>query len=177
MAQYYYWTEFQQEDATDGAVLEILDLSGDKWEEYIGKDVTIRGCYVNASVPLLVSNPEFLMLELLLPPDQYIPLFGTLTINSSKYNGAILEVEGTLRTLSAFPSSTNVFTLSDAGVQRGPVLEMKAFEVVQPTLFPYEVRIPRMFLKPATLPEHSRYAVLISGGGNMFIIIPDIKTV
>ncbi|MEX2737462.1 MAG: hypothetical protein Q6356_000105, partial [Candidatus Wukongarchaeota archaeon] len=97
VGQYYYWTEVHEEEEE---VLNISDLFGEdfqNWEDFVGKDVTVQGYYVNDSTPMLVSNLDLVMLDLDLPEDNYLPLTGDVTINGTLYNGAFVEIDGTVR--------------------------------------------------------------------------------
>ncbi|MEX2721387.1 MAG: C13 family peptidase [Candidatus Wukongarchaeota archaeon] len=158
VGQYYYWTEVHEEEEE---VLNISDLFGEdfqNWEDFVGKDVTVQGYYVNDSTPMLVSNLDLVMLDLDLPEDSYLPLTGDVTINGTLYNGAFVEIDGTVRSSSDVESR-------QYSVER-PLLEYKAYKVILPPISVYYPWIDRIVVKPPQFTLSTRYAVLISGGIN-----------
>ncbi len=156
VAQFYYWTQVHEEEEE---VLNIQDIFEDDWEDFIGQDVTVQGYYINASGPMLVSNLDLVMINLQMPNDSYLPLTGDVDINDTEYGGAFVQVDGTVQ-------AVNEESARDVVLKR-PVLEFISVEVIIKPIFPYYVKLPD-FVVTLNISEISRYAVLISGGVDVF---------
>ena len=157
VGQYYYWTQVHEEEE-EGA-LQIPDLFGgdwSNWEDFVGEEVQVQGYYVNASGPMLVSSLDLVLLNLEMPNDTYLPLIGDIKINSTKYSGSLVEVDGIVRASSEeksrYPSPDR------------PVIEFRGYKVISPSIYPYYSFIRDIIIIPPQFYLPDRYAVLISGG-------------
>ena len=78
--QFYYFNYMTNNVPAEDVPMQLMDLKGDKWRDYIGKKVTVEGYFfsVGGDYPILVSNLTFLYLRDEMPNEDYIRLDGTI---------------------------------------------------------------------------------------------------
>ena len=55
---------------------QISDLKTEKWRDYIGKEITLKGFFVDRPVPMLVTTMDVLLINSPIPEEDYIRLKG-----------------------------------------------------------------------------------------------------
>lgn len=121
----------------------------DNPDKYAGKNITVEGyfAYVGNEAPILVSNPDYLMINTPIPEDEFLDLTGDVPEDLVNESGSFVNVGGT-----ALIRAAEV------------VLRYIRHKVVQGALQPWIEIIPPIVLEPVLSPFPNKYAVLISGG-------------
>lgn len=80
-------------------IIMIEELKGSKWEQCVGKLVTVEGVFVKDPLPMLITNLKIVTVNTPMPYDQYLVLSGKEVdkINPEKYGGAKVRVVGNVK--------------------------------------------------------------------------------
>ncbi len=138
----------------------IEDLKGPEWKKYVGETVTVKGVFVRDPSPVLVTDLEVVLVDMMMPEPTYLVLTGEVAerIDPEKYGGATLIASGQVVSL-----------LQQVGEQEEeyPALSIVSYTMLPPgPKFPYNPRIHFFEAIPWAELFKDRYAVLFSGGGD-----------
>jgi hypothetical protein len=126
-------------------------------EDYIGQWVTVEGIFVRDPVPTLVTNLDYVQMNMPIPESEYVLLSGKEAeeIDPRKLGGGTLQVTGEVNAIGETDSSPFSVTLD----------EIKYVVLARP-VEPYApvVQSIEAIWQSRLIPE--RYAVLFSGGYN-----------
>ena len=139
----------------------IMNLRGVAAQKLIGKEVTVVGFYYDGSIPMIVDDIERVLVDMVMPPDSYVPIVGPppkgvksgdrISLKGAKLDKASgsdpisVRNEPTVLRLAADTTSTTLqsSTLKFSILERYPIL-----------------------IQPGVLQLSNYYAVLIAGGWN-----------
>lgn len=135
--------------------VEIRDLKGVNWQDYVGEKITVSGIYVADPVPMIVSDIDLLLINAPLPEDEFILLSGPELekISAEDTGGAMIKLEGIVTAVEDPKSHSD---------QKVTII-LSIYEILDRLAVYYPYRIPLEWLE---LPSYDRYAVLFSGGIN-----------
>ncbi len=138
----------------------IGDLKGSDWKKYVGETVTVKGVFVRDPTPVLVTDLEVVLVDMMMPEPTYLVLTGEVAerIDPQKYGGATLLATGQVVSL-----------IQEVGEreEESAALAIASFVMLPPgPKFPYNPAIRVGVVVPWAEVVKDRYAVLFSGGGD-----------
>ncbi len=152
--QFYYYNYMTTNILAEDIPTQITELKGENWQDYINKKVTVEGYYFSTrnQYPMLVANPELLLIDTPVPNDKYVNITGTIPTTLSEYVGDRLNIKGTAKQAE---ETTQKLTL-----------EYESHEHIEATLHPYLETPIHVTVTGHPQPAPNKYAILISGGYN-----------
>ena len=143
-------------DGGEASPLPIPDLKGENRERYIGQEVTVEGIFVNDPVPMLVTNLDYVLMNMPIPETEYVLLDPEQAreIDAAELGGAKLKVQGTVE------------ILEERGIVDQIIISQFRFEVVERPVELYNPRIQDIRIRLMDYLREDRFAVLFSGGIN-----------
>jgi hypothetical protein len=146
--------------AEEAMEVAIEDLKGAEWQNYVGQTVKVKGVFVRDPTPVLVTDLEVVLVDMMMPEPTYLVLTGEVAegINPEKYGGATLSVTGQVVSLRR-----------EVGEQEEyPAVAIISYAMLPPgPKVPYNPRIRTILGVPYEHLRKDRYAVLFSGGGDV----------
>ena len=136
--------------------LEIGDLKGPKWTEYIGKVVTVEGIFVRDPLPMLVTDLDIVRVNMLMPDDQYILLIGaeSAEIDPREYGGAKLRLIGLVQAVDDESKYGDEYV----------AIQSISYEMLERVRIYCPEPIPMEIPTRAEVVQPRRYAILFGGG-------------
>jgi hypothetical protein len=132
--------------------------------QQVNKSVQIEGFFYNGSIPMVIDNIERVKIDMMLPPDSYVPIVGPLP--SGLRSGDRIVIQGTIQRPTA---------QDPAGVRRESLIikvaAAKDISRLKVSVARLEGRVIsagriRFAGQVTVLPRQVKYAVLIAGGGD-----------
>ncbi len=139
----------------------ILKARGAQSAELLNKDVTVQGFYYEGSVPMIVDDIERTQVDMMMPPESYVPLVNRI---ATLQNGDEVAITGRLivpaaNNLSLFEEPSALQVAGNATITKITEANPRWRQLVANQ----RVFIP---VKQLTDGIETKYAVLIVGGGN-----------
>lgn len=137
-----------------GEIIPIPELKGPGWERYVNKTVTIEGIFVRDPLPMLVTSLDIVIVNMPMPKDQYILLFGDAAdrIDPNDLGGAKLHVTGTVNAPGDGENKPKEVYLADI-----------KFTMIE-RLVPYSPKLMKLRIFENPKADTTRFAILFSGG-------------
>lgn len=148
--------EFCQAGKADLGELEISDLKGPNWKNYVDRTVTVEGIFVRDPLPMLVTELDIVMMNKKMPEEKYVVLLGNNAeeIDPKEFGGARVRIKGVLQAVD----DREKYGYEYAG------LMVKSYEMID-RLEPYVPENIAMDIPPEpAIPQENRYAILFGGG-------------
>ncbi len=146
---------------TTTEIVNIMELKGPDWQDYIDKEVTVEGIFVKDPLPMLVTTLDIMKTNLELPDEHFIRLSGVpiQEITPEKYGGRELRVKGVIKVIGNDNDTHVNLTKSLMG------LDVVSFESIR-LVDEYNPEIQSIEIHPDShFSQADRYAILFSGGG------------
>jgi hypothetical protein len=136
--------------------LNISDLKGPKWPDYVGQTVTVEGIFVRDPLPMLVTNLEIVLMNKNMSDEDYIILLGANAqeIDPEKFGGAKLMLKGVVNAVD----DDQRYALEYVGIT---VISYEMIERLRPYV---PKKIPMKIPAEPAIPQENRYAILFGGG-------------
>ena len=135
----------------------FADLKGSNWADYLGQEVVVEGVYVLDPMPMLVADPDLLLVNMLMPTDSYLLLGNpnALVMATEDDVGMRVRIRGVVH-------SVGNPALPDERVQ----VAEQSREILGQSLF-YNPQAWQGEIRLDLTPRLGQfYAVLFSGGGD-----------
>jgi hypothetical protein len=138
----------------------IMNIRGTAAMNMIGREVTVEGFYYDGSIPMIVDDIERVLVDMVMPPDSYIPIVGAPPRGVK--NGDRISLKARLdRPTPADPASVR---------RESTVIRLRAdttYTMVAPSKLKFATLETFPFtINPGIRPLRQYYAVLIAGGWN-----------
>ncbi len=139
---------------------DIIRLRGPEAKNLLGKQVDLNGFFYDGSIPMVVDDIRRVMVDLVLPPDSYVPIVGPRP--KGVKNGDRISLK---RVKLDKPTKADAaFLHRERTVAR--LAGDTVYTMIQPsTMFSVVQRYPYAII-PGVLLLRQYYAVLIAGGAN-----------
>jgi len=151
--QYYYFNYLRETVLPADVPVQIMDVKGENWQNYIDKRATIEGFYfaVRGDYPILVSNLDLLYIREAMPNDKFMRLNGT--IPQALQPGDRYYIKGTAK--QSEDENEKLFLI------------FESYKLVEASIRPPKLEAAyHITLTAQPQPAPNKFAVLISGGIN-----------
>jgi len=132
--------------------------------QQISKTVKIEGFYYDGSIPMVIDNIERIKIDMVLPPDSYVPIVGPRP--TGLRTGDKITVQGTLeRPTAQDPAAVRreSLVIRVAAAQSISRLQAATLQIAER---PFQVGAVQVVGGITVRPRQVKYAVLIAGGAS-----------
>ena len=150
----------------------IASVKSVKFEEYVGKELTLKGYFVDRPVPMLLSSMHWLNINMPIPESEYIRLSGKgiEEILPEKLYGSYVMIEGKIiltdsKEIDIMRKKIGDIYAVEFICTTSPIILEKSESILIPKIYnlceinPSLCAIPPFFTR-------TKYALLLSGGAN-----------
>jgi len=130
----------------------------------VNKSITMEGFYYDGSIPMVLDNFERVNMDMMLPPDSYVPIVGP--VPPGLQSGARISLEGVLqRPTTQDPPTVRRESLI---IRIATAQKIRIIRAATTPIIARPINLERMVAIGGIIfvPRQVKYAVLIAGGAN-----------
>jgi len=129
----------------------------------INKSITMEGFYYDGSIPMVLDNIERVKLDMMLPPDSYVPIVGP--VPTGLRSGDRISVQGTIQRPTTQDPRTvqrESLIIKITSAQKITTLRAATTPLIARPSYLERITVGTVVV----VPRQVKYAVLIAGGGS-----------